>query len=263
MAIRNNHKDGENEMNILLIVASGKSSRFGGFPKAFCQIGDRTNSENTIMHAKKFYDKIYIGVNRNTYQQFHGIMKDCEMFSIVTGQGDAHSMLKCLMHIKDQESNVKNITVCWGDALFVDDTPFIELLNKVQDTKVSVACALDKKPYAWFDINDEGEILHAHFAKEEGFINEGLHDQSLFNFDFDFALTYLSEYRKSLGIPNNNDENRTYINEMKLLHSFEYLYKTGYKPAKCIQVSANKVLSFNTREELEYIKKILACNGEH
>ena len=48
-------------MNILLIVASGKSSRFGGFPKAFCRIGAITNAENTIEKSKAVIDKVYIG----------------------------------------------------------------------------------------------------------------------------------------------------------------------------------------------------------
>ena len=89
-------------MKILLIIASGKSSRFGGFPKAFCQIGDKTNVENTIQMAQKIFDKIYLGVNRNTYTQFVGKIGNCEMFSIVTGQGDAHSILKCMDYLKHQ-----------------------------------------------------------------------------------------------------------------------------------------------------------------
>lgn len=150
---------------ILLIVASGKSSRFGGFPKAFCQIGDKTNADNTIEQAKRLYDKVYIGVNRSTYAEYYNKISDCEMFSIITGQGDAHSVLKCLVYIKNHEEKVDKITVCWGDAVFLDELPFKQLLEGAADAKVAVACAMDKHPYAWFEINENKGILKSHFSK--------------------------------------------------------------------------------------------------
>lgn len=241
-------------MNILLIVASGKSSRFGGFPKAFCNIGDKTNADNTIEKAKQLYDKVYIGVNRNTFVEYSEKITGCEMFSIITGQGDAHSILKCLTYVREKEPYLKRITVCWGDAVFVDELPFKQLIEGVGDFKVAVACAIDERPYAWFEINGNDGILSSHFAKDEGFIDEGLHDQSLFLFDVNFALKYLNEYRESLGIPYDNDESKADKNEMKLLYSFEYLYKVGYEHAKCIKITGGKILSFNTQDELEAIK---------
>lgn len=242
-------------MNILLIVASGKSSRFGGFPKAFCQIGEKTNVENTIQQARQYFDKIYLGVNRDTYQKFCGNTMECEMFSIITGQGDAHSMLKCFSYIKEHELHVNQICVCWGDAVFLEGLPFKQLMDGKGEAKVAVACAVDERPYAWFETDNQNGIVQSHFAKEDGFIKQGLHDQSLFAFDFDFALKYLNEYRVSLGIPFFNDESNLTANEMKLLFSFEYLYKTGYDNAKCVIVDPDKVLSFNTQEELNEIKE--------
>ena len=111
-------------MNILLIVASGKSSRFGGFPKAFCRMGSITNAENTVEKSKSIIDKVYIGVNDKIYEQFHKTIKGCEMFSIKTGQGDAHSLLKCINHIKEKETDIDNFFVCWGDAVFASSKPF-------------------------------------------------------------------------------------------------------------------------------------------
>lgn len=244
-------------MDVLLIVASGKSSRFGGFPKAFCDMGSMTNAENTAVKAQNYFEKVYIGVNSNTYNNFYGKISGCEMFSIVTGQGDAHSLLKCLMYIKEHESNVNRIAVCWGDAVFSDSAPFSEALEGAKGNKVSVACAWDEKPYAWFEVDSDNGIISSHFAKEEGFIEKGLHDQSLFIFDFDFVVKYLDEYRQSLGISNDNDESKSDVNEMKLLYSFEYLFEAGYGRAKCVEITQGKVLSFNTQEELEVIKKTI------
>lgn len=238
-------------MNILLIVASGKSSRFGGFPKAFCQLGAVTNVENTIEKSKTVVDKVYIGVNEKVYDEFHEKIKNCEMFSIKTGQGDAHSLLKCLKYIKKNETVIDKLLVCWGDAVFVSPKPFEELITS--NEKVAVACSLDKNPYAWFDVNNDDDILKSHFAKEEGFVSEGLHDQSLFSLDIEYAIKYLDEYRISLDIPEDNDEENSDINEMKLLFSFEYLLQIG-ACAKIHRITKDQVLSFNTQEELDSIK---------
>ncbi len=245
--------------NVLLIVAAGKSSRFGGFPKAFCEIGNITNADNTINRAKSFFKKVYIGVNSETFSNFYDKIDGCEMFRIVPGQGDAHSLLKCINYVKEQEPQLKRIYVCWGDAVFVNDQPFEQFIgaNESDGFKVGVACALDKNPYAWFDINEDRRIIKSHFASEEGAIDEGMHDQSLFSFDIDFVVKYLNEFRESLNIPCDNDEAAADRNEMKLLFSFDYLREKGYELAKCVPITPGNVLSFNTQEELEAVRTIM------
>lgn len=248
-------------MSILLIVASGKSSRFGGFPKAFCDIGNKMNVDNTILHAREVFEKVYIGVNNAVYLEYKSRVRGCEMFSIKTGQGDAHSLLKCLAYIKEHEKTIEQIVVCWGDAIFVDSTPFQQLVERARNVKIAVACSYDVKPYAWFDIDSKNGIVKSHFAREDGFVEKGLHDQSLFLFDFNFVWKYLNEYRERLGIPYDNDENTADVNEMKLLHFFEYLFKADYELAKCVEITSGKVLSFNTQEELEEIKEKIKSNA--
>lgn len=242
--------------DVLLIVAAGKSSRFGGFPKAFCEIGKKMNADNTVINARKVFDCVYIGVNHFTYSKYCNAIRGCRMFGIKTGQGDAHSLLKCLRYVREQEKEISRITVCWGDAVFVDEIPFREFLSAA-NSEVAVACAKDNHPYAWFETNGADDILKAHFAKEEGNIEKGLHDQSLFSFNLDFAVKYLNEYRNYLKIPDDNNDSNAEKNEMKLLFSFEYLIFSGYNPAKCIEITPNKVLSFNTQDELEIIKETL------
>lgn len=242
--------------NILLIVASGKSSRFGGFPKAFCRLRKGTNLDNTIRKAKGYFDRVFIGVNKTTYSAFCNSVNACEMFAIKTGQGDAHSMLKCIEYVKGKVPGIKRIVVCWGDAVFSNSIPFQQFLERSKDMDVAVACAMDDNPYAWFDIDENNQILKAHFAKEEGTIESGMHDQSLFSFNTEFVCKYLNEYRELLGIRYDNDESNADVNEMKLLFSFEYLLNNNM-PAKCIQIDAGNILSFNTQEELENIKKLI------
>lgn len=247
-------------MNALLIVASGKSSRFGGFPKAFCQIGNKLNIQNTIDIAKNYYDIIYVGVNKGTYDKYGDALKDCVPFWIKTGQGDAHSILKCMYHIKGIDTDIDRISICWGDAIFVDATPFKVINSNIADDLVKVLCSIDKNPYAWFDVDDRDAILKSHFAKNQQPIEEGIHDQSLFDCDFDYLLMYLNKYRESLCIPMDNDEDNSDINEMKFLYFFEFLINNDFEPAKCVYVKPGKVFSFNTQEELEEIKSILSMN---
>ena len=149
----------------LLIVAAGKSSRFNGYPKAFARIGEKMNIENTIWQAAKAsYERIYVAVNEETYTKFRHQLDQCEMFSIVTGNGEAHSLLKCLLYIHAKAPEIKMITICWGDAYFVNEKPFLQLQEslKSHSYKVAVCCAVDKEPYAWFE-TDGKDIKKAHY----------------------------------------------------------------------------------------------------
>ena len=144
-----------NMENSLAIFAAGKSSRFGGFPKAFCDLGEVKNVENTINLARKHFQNIYLVVNRETYAAgITGGLKDVKVISIVTGQGDADSVLKGLRYIVDK-STQDILTACWGDAVFLSDEPFCEmnksLINWSVASPVLVGCSWDRNPYAWFD----------------------------------------------------------------------------------------------------------------
>lgn len=243
-------------MRILLIVAAGKSSRFGGFPKAFCKIGNVTVIENTIEKAAPYYDRVYLGVNKNIYNEYKGTVQGCEMFSIVTGQGDAHSLLKCIMYIYNKEKQVNQnkelntIHFCWGDAFFKNSIPFKQFCLKEMNSCMEVACSIDKNPYAWFEVED-GYVVKSHFAKDGDTIDLGIHDQCLFRMNIEYGIKYLNEYREVMGIPLNNDENVIDNNEMKLLRLFEYLREKNENGAKVIMIDSGNIVSFNTKEELD------------
>lgn len=167
----------------LLIVAAGKSSRFGGFPKAFAPIGDKTNVENTIQKAWGYYDRVFLGVSRESYPICENRVENCEVFEIETGNGEAHSLLRCLEYVRMQAPDIVHLSVCWGDAYFLDDQPFAEFINSQRDlpdnVPALVACSVDRNPYAWFET--EGDLIQkAHFKGLDGEVDEGIHDQSLF-----------------------------------------------------------------------------------
>lgn len=253
------------DMNSLLILASGKSSRFGGFPKAFSKIDENyTNVENTVNLSKKYFKNIYLCVNEETYEVYKDKFDNVNMFSIVTGQGDADSILKALRHIIKLDDELKNITICWGDAVFVDSTPFLEILNsEVKSTPLLVGCCNDENPYAWFDV-EGNEIVNSHFRTDTCQIKQGLHDQSIFYANVRMLIDYLEEYKRFLGF---DDKNQNVYDpkliEIKLLNAIEFFAKNNdFNKAKYKMLSKNKVFSFNTKEELFKICTIIRKRGE-
>lgn len=240
---------------ILLIVASGKSTRFGGYPKAFVPIGDRLVVENTVHLARPMFDEIYMAVNEETYGAYKDKIAGCRMFPIVTGNGDAHSVLKCLKFLRKKEKDMAKVAVCWGDAYFTDSLPLeeaVSCMESLSDTvPAAVLCSLDSNPYAWFDL-DGAYVKKAHFAGQEGNIASGVHDQSLFILATELSIQYLEEYKQALGIADDYCENS---HEMKLLYFFEWLYGSGKSPpAEYRMIPSDSVLSFNTEEEAEKIR---------
>lgn len=244
--------------NILLIVAAGKSSRFGGYPKALAKIGKETNVQNTIRLALPHFDKIYLAVSKENMALFQKVSTHCEIIGIQTGNGEAHSLLKCLKQLRTVEPMATRLVACWGDAFFRNSTSFIQLVQasraQALNVPVLVSCAEDKNPYAWFE-TDGKNIKKARFACVDGAVDRGLHDQSLFSFNVNLTIAYLEKYKQQLMVQDEYDPNGT---EIKLLYSFEYLYNSDeFCPAQYTLIDANNVLSFNTREELENIREIV------
>lgn len=246
--------------NILLILASGKSSRLGGFPKAFCKLNQNVVAQNTINCACNMYDKIYMAVSKEIYPEYKNKVNGCNMFDIITGRGDAHSLLRALYHIASCEQKIDKITVCWGDAVFTDDYIFrktIEFGDVMDENTVGIAvCAIDEHPYAWFDVIGN-DICCSYFAKEEGDILKGIHDQSIFIFKFDLIIRYLEKYKESMHISDNEKWMPDNSREMKLMDSFTFFYKNGMLPMQYCLIDSGKVFSFNTEKELNEIKGLI------
>lgn len=242
----------------LVIVAAGKSSRFGGYPKAFCNLGRCTNIQNTIALAGQFFPKIYVVVNKETHDSGIDSGIDAEVIPIVTGQGDADSLLKALKKISARSPATEQVTVCWGDAVFVSDTPFKEMIaharNWSAQSPAMVGCSMDAAPYAWFD-TDGRSITGAHFQKDGNGCLQGLHDQSIFRFRLKQIIRFLESYKRSLGLdkydPDSYDAAR---GEMKLLNSFAFFYEQEkLSAAEYCLLTKDQVKAFNTPEELDQI----------
>ena len=235
------------ENSALLIVAAGKSSRFGGYPKALCNIGNQTNVENTISLAKDYFSEIYLGLNVETHTD---LKLDAKVLKIETGQGDSLSLIRLIRLVMQDNKSIKRLFVCWGDAYFASNKPFDEFTSLVNEKdSLYVACSIDEKPYAWFDVDDDNYIVKSHFKKNDGEIEIGIHDQSLFCFEPNKMMNYIDEYRNYLGIEEDYNPNES--KEAKLLDIFTYLNRKD--PVKAVIITKDNVLSFNTKEELDKI----------
>lgn len=245
-------------MDRLVILAAGKSSRFGGFPKSFCDLGGIRNVENTINVARRHFKKIYLVVNKETCAS--GVTEgiDAQIISIVTGQGDADSILKALKLIRKKEKS-DFLCACWGDAVFLTDEPFIDMEKALPrwgaSSPVLVGCSKDPEPYAWFDV--EGcHIIRSHFKKREAKPCEfGLHDQSVFLFHTNILIDYLSLRKRELGLDRYNAETYDLARgEMGLLDAFTWFHdQPDLVDAEFCEITTGKVLSFNTPAELKQV----------
>ena len=242
-------------MNVLLILASGKSSRFGGFPKAFCKINNEYVVQRTVNLGKKLFSKIYLVMNKEIFPVYKDLIKDCKTISIGTGQGDAHSFLRAARFIK-ADCGADTVTLCWGDTLFLDDTIF-KKASKIELGQDAVGMSFsswDKEPYAWYETDGE-KIKSSHFRAKEGIIPVGIHDQSVFVFNLHVICSQLEQYMMLLGIKDDEDYiNNDVSKEMKLLDSFTFFYEENLLPMNYFLVESGKSYSFNTNEELESIR---------
>ena len=245
---------------LLLILAAGKSSRFGGFPKAFCRFGDDYLAQKTADMASEFYDTIYIAVNDEVFPEYEEAVRGCRIIHIPTGQGDSHSFLRALRLIVN-ERECKKVTLCWGDTAYLDKSVFASAAHAADELSEKVVgvslCSVDNDPYAWYD-TEEGIITRSNFRTEERSVSTGLHDQSIFVFNTEKIIAQLESYMSFLGIRDEEDYvNPSVSKEMKLLHSFTWFYENGLSPMSFAEIPSGMSFSFNTMQEYEQLKGIL------
>lgn len=242
-----------------LILASGKSSRFGGYPKAFCKIDDSYVAQRTVDLGSPFFDNTYLVINREIYPEYKDVIKGCKTLAIGTGQGDSHSFLRAARLIK-QDCGADLITLCWGDTFYLDDIIFRRASETVV-SKDSVGVSLssiDPEPYAWYE-PDGNKIKASHFRSKDGIVETGIHDQSVFVFNLDVICSQLERYMAVLGLNDEEDYiNKEVSKEMKLLDSFTFFYKnqaSGLLPMEYSLVESGRSYSFNTQEELKTVRE--------
>lgn len=254
---------------ILVFVASGLSTRMGGFPKALAQVGNTRVILNAINCANQYYDDIFIITNGKVKPSFDEVIaKDgnrAKVREIITGKGDAESVWKSLTLVQKELGEAFDATFCWGDAFFKTPIAFKTIMDEkidINDAKsLIVGCSLDERPYAYFDVYTEAGdfeypyIKKSYFKKLNGDVELGVHDQCIFRCISSVFIGCLNRYRQEMGFDGEN-----YLlsktNEIGLLNSFNFFYEIG-RAAKIVLMPSGNVLSFNTQEELAEISREL------
>ena len=247
--------------NVFVLLASGKSSRFGGYPKALCKVGDKYLAQATVSLAAKFFDETCVVLNKETYLEYKDALCGCKTLAIETGQGEAHSFLRAARLI-NASRDVGRITLCWGDTFFLDSSIFEAAAKAAIENVVGVSLSsIDSEPYAWYETEGD-KIRRARFRGKDGAVESGIHDQSVFVFDAAAICAQLESYMTFLGL--NDAENfvsKEVSKEMRLLDSFGYFYNNNLLPMKYCLVEAGRRFSFNTQEELESLRQMRAERG--
>ena len=254
---------------ILIFVASGFSTRMGGFPKALAEVDDTPVIIHALNRAEGYYDSVYIICNEHTFPAFneavgkHG--RDVVVQTIVTGKGDAESVWKSLRLVERETIDAFDCTFCWGDVYFATSEAFRGIMNpriRIDEIpSILVGCSIDIDPYAYFDFRttngdmEHMEICRSYFKKKDGTVSIGMHDQCIFRCVSSVFISRLDKYRETLGF---DGESYRFSpdGEMGLLDSFSFLSEIGHPASICLFPSGN-VFSFNTAEELQQINQSL------
>lgn len=254
---------------ILVFVASGLSTRMGGFPKALAQVGNTRVILNAINCAEQYYDDIFIITNGKVKPSFDEVISNdgnrAKVREIITGKGDAESVWKSLILVQKEIGEPFDATFCWGDAFFKTNKAFESIMsddiNIGEIKSLIVGCSYDNDPYAYFDIftirgdYEQLFIKKSYFKKYDGGVKIGVHDQCIFRCVSSVFIGCLNRYKEENGYDGEN-----YLlsktNEIGLLKSFDFLEKIG-RPAKVVIIPGKNVFSFNTLEELDVINKMI------
>ena len=254
---------------ILIFVASGLSTRMGGFPKALAQVGDTRVILNAINCADQYYDDIFIITNGKVKPSFDEVISNdgnrAKVREIITGKGDAESVWKSLMLVQKEIGESFDATFCWGDAFFKTNKAFECIMSDdiiIEDIKsLIVGCSYDNDPSAYFDIYtswgdfEQLFIKKSYFKKYDGGVKIGVHDQCIFRCVSSVFIGCLNRYKEENGFDGENYL-LSQTNEIGLLKSFDFLKRID-RPAKVVIIPGKNVFSFNTLEELNEINKMI------
>lgn len=261
---------------VLIFVASGFSTRMGGFPKGLAEVRGVPVIVNAINNSRDLFDDTIIVANHETRPRFESkiaeyadVVAGAEVREIVTGKGDAESVLKSLLLVRDELGEDFDATFCWGDAYFATPVAFEAMTDPSIDMdevlSLLVGCSVDEDPYAYLDIRTvEGSfelplIEKAYFRKKNGPVKVGIHDQCIFRGRAEKVIESLRICQQALGFDGTNYK-KSPSGEIGLLNSFSILSEAGM-PACAHLFSSGNVLSFNTQEELDVIAAMLQADN--
>lgn len=228
-------------MNIGLIIAAGKQSRFKQqLPKCLASINGTCILDTTIASMKQFFDDVIVVCSKENEHYF----KNYKYISINSGLGSGDAILKAIQHLLLKHTITKNdnVVIQWGDAL-VDIRLYHKLMLSNPNNECIIPCTIEDNPYVQLvDINGKVSVK---FSKYNDKITSGYHDMCVFYSNILYLFNYLSEfYNKYFTV---DYYNHSHGNEFEFLDVFN---DTDCKATILEVDNSYTTLSFNTIEEL-------------
>jgi len=255
-------------MTTLFIIAAGKGTRMGGsLPKAFMDVGGKSNIQNTLEKAEGRFKKAFIVANSSLRDVWTALVKqikvdiDFEVLFIESGLGDGHAVLAALQHKQFRQSQFDEpfgsnlnpfVTIVWGDVYIPDSGIFAELIsNNSEIVYGKIPVVKEEDPYVTILTDPSLAVTGADFRKLGEGHATGFHDQSIFRF---YVYTLIASLER---LHNALSKTGRYISpngELSLLYVFHYIYNK-HKSGPIAFETFYPTMGFNTPEELEMIRK--------
>lgn len=239
--------------NILFIIAAGVGSRMNSLlPKALFEIHGSPNINHILDLARPYFDKIVVVANILAADEWEKYNIDNVVY-IHSGKGDGHAVREALSLV--DTSSFDNISICWGDLYFLDDTLF-STVAKSKPTTGLIPVTFKINPYVTILHDNSYNATGVDSSKYGEIHGSGFQDNGVFVFNKDILVDALNTLHSSLY---KGDKYITNSGELFLTHTLHLLHNIG-KSVNICEVESS-VLSYNTIEELNVIKHYVERNN--
>lgn len=237
-----------NEINGL-IIAAGKGSRFGDFPKVLVPFKDLTLLDYNIIKLKYYVDIIYVVCHSSHKEAFDSIIdcyEDVILIILDNQDGDGDAVLQALGIIKP----ISKILLVWGDCICND-----KILRQLIDNSkadLNIAVQFEEKPYVRINVSEDNNIEDVEFSKYKKIKGSGFHDLSAFLFEKNTIFLILYRMYEKYFVDNEYKTNNKELNFLNILNETEYKYTR-----QIVEIQSEKLIqnAFNTKKELNNILK--------
>jgi len=229
-------------MKNILIMAAGKSSRFGK-AKCLTKIGKTTVLENLIKLAKSSRNRVIVVVSNNVFEQ------DLEMIKTICDK--THTIIINSKYTNGTANNLKDYAkyvasdafIMWSDIIVADESNFVKFLKTDFNHVLTIPVVFEKEPYAAVLVDDSGVPFDMLYSKKTGERPvEGYHDQCIF---------YIPElvWQLCFNSIKEIDGEKNILDIISIAHNKGLFTEIIKYPNKLVN-------SFNTVEELKNLKKL-------
>lgn len=232
-------------MTFGLIFSAGNQTRFEDkLPKALSKIGDKTLLDINIENMSKYCDAVYVVCSFKNQHYF----SDYKTLAIDSGLGCGDAVYKAINLLPYTSRDTCFIQ--WGDCLHSERV--YKETKEAYNGEIMVPCVVEQFPYVQIKCDySNRKIIEALFTKYKEPVGFGYHDLSLFYGNVDKIFRYCDSFADRFYNDSKELYNSPHGKEFDFLDIFRYCRAEG----RVVPIKNYKCLAFNTKEELEEVKK--------